>query len=297
MPAVIPKFRLSENTHTGTVALKVADLEKQTLFYQNVIGLKIIQKTEKQSILGAENDETPLLILNKVEDAAPAARKTGLYHVAFLLPSRRDLGNALIHYLTVKAPFIGASDHGYSEALYLTDLESNGIEVYHDKPRRYWDVREDGEIPAITIEMDAQGVIDASDRKWNGFPRGTKVGHVHLKVSELKATQTFYNDILGLSLKTNFGNQAKFFATGSYHHHIGTNIWTGKNIPAMDKNDIGLDYYTFFVENTIELARIEQHWQEHDVVYEKDKTGVLSITDPNGISIQIQIESFWESTQ
>lgn len=292
MTAVIPKFRLSEKTHTGTVALKVADLAKQTLFYEDVIGLKTIKKTEKQRVLGIKGEKTPLLILNEINDATPATRKTGLYHVAFLLPSRKDLGNALIHYLTVKAPLIGASDHGYSEALYLTDPEGNGIEVYRDKPHSYWGVHEDGEVPAITIEMDAQGVVDAADRKWDGFPHETKVGHVHLKVADLDKTQSFYNDILGLSLKTDFRNQAKFFATGGYHHHLGTNIWTGRNIPAMDEKDLGLEYYTFFVENELEVQRIEQYWQEKNAAYKKDTAGNLWITDPNGIQIQIQIESF-----
>lgn len=292
MAVVIPQFKLSENTHTGTVALKVANLEKQTLFYQNVVGLKLLFKTEKESILAAKGDKTPLLILNKVEGTLPTVRKTGLYHIAFLLPSRKDLGNALIHYLTIKAPLIGASDHGYSEALYLTDLEGNGIEVYHDKPHSYWGVREDGEIPAITKEMDAQGVVEAADKRWDGFPSGTKVGHVHLKVAELDETQTFYNEVLGLSLKTNYGNQAKFFAAGKYHHHIGTNIWTGRDIPAMSENDLGLDYYTFFVENKAELVRIEHHWKIKGIVYRQDEAGSLWIKDPNGIKIQIEIEDF-----
>lgn len=292
MVAIIPQFQLSEKTHTGTVALKVANLEAQTDFYSNMIGLHVLSQTVDKSVLGAKDDKTPLLILRKVDNPGFSVKKTGLYHVAFLLPTRKDLGNALIKYVTQKAPIIGASDHGYSEAIYLTDPEGNGIEVYRDKPREQWDIRADGEIPGITVEMDAQGVAEAADNNWQGFPTETKVGHVHLKVADLNKTQDFYTDVLGLSLKTDFGHQAKFFATGGYHHHIGSNIWTGRNIPAMEENDLGLEYYTFFIENNKELDRIEDHLKEIAYEYQKDSENNLWIMDPNGIKIQIQIEDF-----
>ncbi|WP_057828611.1 VOC family protein [Liquorilactobacillus cacaonum] len=291
MAAIIPAFQLSEKTHTGTVALKVANLKSQTEFYKEVIGLSIISSNEAISVLGARDERTPLLILRKIDNPLPITRKTGLYHVAFHLPTRRDLGNALIKYITGKAPIIGASDHGYSEAIYLTDPEGNGIEVYHDKPREKWDIGPDGEIPAITIEMDAEGVIKEADRKWSGFPEGTIVGHVHLKVADLDKTQEFYTDILGLSLKTDFGQQAKFFATGGYHHHIGSNIWMGRDIPAMEDNDLGLDYYTFFVPDNLELDRIKSHLDEKKYSYEIDDTKIV-LVDPNGIKLKFQEEIF-----
>ncbi|KRL06438.1 VOC family protein [Liquorilactobacillus hordei] len=290
MTAIIPKFQLSEKTHTGTIALKVANLEKQTEFYTSIIGLNVLSKDQQKSILGANDDKTPLLILKEIDNPLPLTRKTGLYHVAFHLPTRKDLGNALIKYITNKAPIIGASDHGYSEALYLTDPEGNGIEVYHDKPRDVWDIRADGEIRGITIEMDAEGVIGAADQKWQGFPSGTIVGHVHLTVADLDKTQDFYTDVLGLSLKMDFGRQAKFFATGGYHHHIGSNIWNGRNIPGMEENDLGLDYYTFFVPDETEIARIEEHLRVIGYVFDKDAAGNLWLMDPNKIKIQIKVE-------
>ncbi|MFT9097108.1 VOC family protein [Liquorilactobacillus sp.] len=290
MAAIIPQFQLSEKTHTGTVALKVANLVKQTEFYSRVVGLNVLSQGHMKSVLGANNDKKPLLILREIENPLPLTRETGLYHVAFHLPTRKDLGNALIKYMTSKAPVIGASDHGYSEAIYLTDPEGNGIEVYHDKPRDVWDVQPDGEIPAITIEMDAEGVVGAADRNWQGFPSGTTVGHVHLKVADLDKTQDFYIDVLGLSLKTDFGQQAKFFATGDYHHHIGSNIWNGHNIPGMAENDLGLDYYTFFAPDKEEVSRIEEHLNVIGYAFDKDSTGNLWLMDSNEIKIQIQVE-------
>lgn len=283
MTVIIPTFQLSAAAHIGQVALKVANLEKMTNFYQEVIGLQVLEQDATQSILGV--GDTVLLELNKVQNPLPITPKTGLFHVAFLLPSRKDLGNALLHYLQVEAPLIGASDHGYSEALYLNDPEGNGIEVYHDKPQSEWDIRADGEIVGVTLEMDAEAVIAAGDGVWAGFPMGTTVGHVHLKVADLMQTEEFFTEVLGLSLKNNFGDQAKFFATGDYHHHIGSNVWLGKNIPAMTENDLGLDYFSFSVPNQAELDRLEKHWETR-IDYTKAEDGSLTVVDPNGITMK-----------
>lgn len=289
MTVRVPDFQLAATTHTGLVALKVADLEKMTQFYTEVIGLKVLSEKEGERFFGTEDGVT-LLILKKVDQPLPITRKTGLYHVAFLLPSRSDLGDALIHYLSVDAPLVGASDHGYSEALYLTDPEGNGIEVYRDKPVDEWDIREDGEIVGVTIEMDAQGVVNEASQHWVGFPSGTKVGHVHLKIADLQKTEDFYTDVLGLSLKNNYGMQAKFFATGGYHHHIGSNIWMGRNIPAMAENDLGLAYYSFYVNKEDELSQLANHWENLGVSFVKDGDESLWIVDPNGIQIKFEQE-------
>lgn len=185
MTVIIPEFQLHEQTQIGKVVLKVANLEKMIAFYTQVIGLSLIEKNQQTARLGTT--EKILLELIKVENPLPLTRKTGLFHVAFLLPTRKDLGNTLIHYLQSNAPIDGASDHGYSEALYLTDPEGNGIEVYRDKPKSEWDIREDGEIVGITKEMDAEGVVAAADSQQSSFPTGTIVGHVHLKVADRKS--------------------------------------------------------------------------------------------------------------
>jgi len=279
------RFQLSEQTHTGMVALKVADLPKMTGFYQD-LGLHVLETTPQQTILGVE--QTPLIILKQLAYPNPLTRKTGLYHVAFLLPTRKDLGNTLFHYVTAKIPIDGASDHGYSEALYLTDPEGNGIEVYRDKPMSEWDIREDGEIVGITVAMDADGVLAAGDRSHKDFPAGTKIGHVHLKVADLETTETFYTEILGFSLKSDFGNQAKFFAAGTYHHHVGTNIWSGRQLPPMDEKDLGLDYVTFFVKEKAELEALVDNWQEKEASYEASDTQ-LQIIDQNSIQFYFQV--------
>ena len=286
--AIIPKFRLNEKTHPGNVALKVADLQKMTAFYTKTIGLKLLGKDEKAAILGAGS--TPLLYLFQITGTRPLAQRTGLYHTAFLLPTRKDLGNSMIHYVTGNAPLVGAADHIYSEALYLTDPEGNGIEVYRDKPRSEWIINDDGEIPSDTLEMDVEGVLQKSDQRWTGFPAGTMVGHVHLSVASLEQTQAFYTQVLGLSLKFNFGKDAKFFATGGYHHHIGTNIWLSRNAKPLADNETGLKYYSFYVPDAHELKRIVQHMQETGVDFEQHANGEIWFVDPNGIQGHFELQ-------
>lgn len=286
MTVIIPEFQLHEQTQIGKVVLKVANLEKMIAFYTQVIGLSLIEKNQQTARLGTT--EKILLELIKVENPLPLTRKTGLFHVAFLLPTRKDLGNTLIHYLQSNAPIDGASDHGYSEALYLTDPEGNGIEVYRDKPKSEWDIREDGEIVGITKEMDAEGVVAAADSQQSSFPTGTIVGHVHLKVADLAQTETFYTQVVGLSLKNNFGNQAKFFAAGDYHHHIGSNTWMGKGVPPMADNDLGLAYYTFVLPDKEAFESLLTHLEKKNVSFTLESSRHLALLDPNGIQVKME---------
>lgn len=288
MTSITPAFQMTETTHMGKVALKVANLEEMRDFYVDTIGLSILEQTENTIALGTQAHV--LLELQKITHPLPLTRKTGLFHVAFLLPSRKDLGNSLLHYIETKAPLDGASDHGYSEALYLTDPEGNGIEVYRDKPRTEWDIRADGEIVGITIEMDAQGVVDAADRQRSQFPEGTTIGHVHLKVADLQKTEDFYTQVLGLNLTSNFGAQAKFFAAGDYHHHLGSNIWLGQHTPPMEENDLGLAYYSFVVPDEAALSELKAHLTSLSVSFKTEAAQTISLYDPNGILIKIVVE-------
>lgn len=288
MEATTANFKIDSKTTIGKVVLKVANIEKVTAFYSEIIGLTVLGENGNTASLGVA-DQT-LLELQKVDNPMPLARKTGLFHVAFLLPSRKDLGNILYHYLETQAPLQGASDHGYSEALYLTDPEGNGIEVYHDKPRSEWDIRSNGDIIGITIEMNAEGVLAAADRKSASFPEETTVGHVHLKVSDLLKTDDFYTNILGLTRTSDFGAQAKFFAAGDYHHHIGSNIWMGNNIPAMEENDLGLAYYTFVVPNQTAFDQLKEQLNATATRFDAETNQSLSLNDPNGILIRIEVK-------
>lgn len=278
---------LSEKTIIGKVVLNVENMENMKNFYTSVIGLEIKNETEQSLELGAFGEEQVLLELQPVVPAGEKPTTTGLYHFAFLLPTRKDLGEILYHLLVSKYPLTGASDHGYSEALYLDDPEGNGIEIYTDKPKSMWDIRSDGQIAGVTEPMDAEGVIGEAKQEFQGMPKGTYMGHVHLFVAELEETERFYQDVLGFDLKFKFGPQAKFFAAGEYHHQIGANVWAGKNIPAAQKGLRGLDYFTIIVTDD-EFTQIKNNLDEKEYPYQVDETTqTLSLEDTNGIIMKL----------
>lgn len=252
------------------VDLNVSNLERMVEFYRDIIGLKVIVQDKNSASLGSDR---PLLNLYQI-DSNQKVNSVGLYHFALLVPTDKDLGETLIHLLKVQAPLSGASDHGYSQALYLNDPEGNGIEIYSDRKVEDWDIREDGEIVGYTKEMDVQGLLKDVTQEFDGLVDGTIMGHVHLMVKDLDETYEFYSN-LGFELKSNFGQQAKFLANGLYHHHIGTNTWHGTHLPLLKENQLGLRKIHFVLPEN----QKEPHISE-----------VLDLVDPNGIPIRISFE-------
>lgn len=227
----------------GAVALNVRNLELQSLFYQQVLGLKVLSETPNQVDLGA--GDKVLVRLLKTEQKGEVADSYGLYHLAIVLPSREDLGTILRHFIDNRIPLQGASDHGYSEAIYLADTEGNGIEIYRDLPQTDWDIREDGRIIGVTEPMDADTIYSLGQTSDNGYqmPAGSRMGHVHLSVKESEASSRFYQEILAVEDKFSMPS-ASWLASGSYHHHLAVNEWGGKNLNMRTEGLPGLAYYT-----------------------------------------------------
>ena len=185
------------NSHfeLGHVALNVRDLELQSLFYQQVLGLKVLSQSPKQIDLGLEKNT--LIRLIQTEQKDEVNHSYGLYHMAIVLPSREDLGTIFRHFIDNKIPLQGASDHGYSEAIYLADTEGNGVEIYRDLPQDTWDVRPDGRIVGITEPMDAETIYALGKKADEAYqmPAGSRMGHVHLSVRESAASSQFYQEV------------------------------------------------------------------------------------------------------
>ncbi|OEH83077.1 glyoxalase [Enterococcus rivorum] len=275
-------YRLPSDLELKEITLKVENLAEMVSFYTTIIGLSLIKQTDNLAFLGIKESTIPLLILNKIERPINKMKTAGLYHIAFLLPTRKDLGNSLLWLLQNKIE-IGAGEHGYSEALYLSDPEGNGIEIYRDRPIEEWDIRSNGDIIGVVEELDSEGIMATADGHWSGFPEGTKIGHVHFQVSDLEASDRFFKD-LGFSLKANFGKQAKFFAAGDYHHHIGANTWAGRKLPKMDKNQLGIDAYVFELPDKNAYVNFKAHLDLLAIAYKIETENRLEIEDPNGIT-------------
>jgi len=251
-------FHQKPVTYTDEVGLKVLNLEEMKKFYQDIIGFQVISETGNEVQLGT--DDKSLIRLTAVEGLEPKGdRYAGLYHLAILLPSRKELGKILLH-LHQQGIRLGSSDHLVSEALYLSDPEGNGIEIYRDRDPEEWSWN-NGEVAMAVDPIDAEGVLreaGLSNESWSGMPSGTVMGHVHLHVSDLAEAQKFYTEGLGFEVVTSMGGQALFLADQKYHHHIGLNVWNGTGIPALPEKTAGLDFYTLVFADSEKRSRIAE---------------------------------------
>lgn len=223
----------------GRVALTVRDLDRVSRFYQEIVGLALLAADAQGHRLGAGG--LALLDLRHDPQARPAGRdQAGLFHTAFLLPDRAALADWAIHAAGQRVPLDGASDHLVSEALYLTDPEGNGIEIYRDRDSRDWTILPDGSVAMATLRLDLDDLAaSASGKPFVGMPQGTIVGHVHLQVGELHAAEAFWRDRIGMDLTTRY-HGANFFGANGYHHHIGTNIWNSRGAGPRPPGTTGL---------------------------------------------------------
>ena len=221
-------YRAPDATRLGRVQLQVSNLSQSLLFYELVLGLRPLERTGSVVVLGTHDDPRPLVELHELAGARPVPRRgrLGLFHLALLLPSRPSLGCFLQHVFETGG-FTGMSDHLYSEAVYLSDPDGLGIEVYADRPRAAWRYR-DREFIATVDPLDVDGLVAAAGgQQWRGMPAGSVLGHVHLRVGDLEASARFYHQALGLDKTTWTYPGALFLGAGGYHHHLGTNTWAG----------------------------------------------------------------------
>jgi catechol 2,3-dioxygenase len=146
----------------GHVHLKVADLERALAFYCGVLGFELIQRYGSQAAFVSAGGYHHHIGLNTWESeggSPPPPGTTGLYHVAILYPTRAALADALVRLAEAGIALQGASDHGVSEALYLSDPDGNGIELYVDRPEDQWPRTPDGELQMVTRRLDLQGLL------------------------------------------------------------------------------------------------------------------------------------------
>jgi catechol 2,3-dioxygenase len=271
------QFHREPNIFVGNVKIKVADLERSLNYYQKVIGFKILEQTETTAILTADG-ATGLLTIEQPKNVVPKqGETTGLYHFALLLPQRSDLANIVNHFIQHGVQ-IGSSDHLVSEALYLSDPDGNGIEIYVDRTPSEWDWN--NEEVAMTVDpLDFADLLSngKQDQGWRGLPAGTVMGHIHLHVSELKNAEEFYTKGLGFEVVNRFGTQALFISTGKYHHHIGLNTWAGVGAPTPPANSTGLESFTLVLPN--------EKVRNHVVANLKNIGASVSVTEENGLFV------------
>ena len=283
------KYHVKPITFVDHVQIKVKNLEKSMKFYETIIGFKVLEKSKDTVTLTADG-KTPLLTLETSENiTSDGKRTTGLYHFALLLPTLKDLGKILNHFIASNYPLQGASHHGISDAIYLADLDGNGIELCADTDPSTWnwlngqlDITNNG-------PMDVRKVLLAANHeKFEGLPTNTCMGHIHLHVSEFNKTKEFYSKGLGFNIVIEIPNQAVFFSSGGYHHHVGTNVWNGLGAPKPAKNSVGLSFYTIVLSNEKERINVMKRLESLGYLVEMIDNEFYT-EDPSGNVIKLKV--------
>ena len=274
----------------GTVRLTVSEIDRSRAFYERALGLRATELDDGAVALAAADGQA-LVELHGDSAAAPLDRRaTGLFHLAVLLPSRRDLALALQRLAIARWPLDGASDHLVSEALYLSDPDGNGIEIYRDRPRDEWR-RVDGQLQMATLPLDLRGVageLTSADEPQAQVPAGTRIGHTHLQVSELEQTEAFYAGVLGFDVMVRGYPGALFVSAGGYHHHLGLNTWHSAGSGPPPPGSVGLRSFEVVLPGATALeavlARVADAGLAIEAVPERDSH---IVRDPSGNAVEL----------
>ena len=284
-----PGFRLPDATRVGRVRLQVSDIGRSVAYYENVLGLEVRDEATGFAALAPRGGGDVILELNERAGANPVPRRglLGLYHFAVLLPDRASLGRFISH-LSEIGVYAGMSDHLVSEALYLTDPDGLGIEVYADRPRSAW-VATEGQIAMATKPLDVESVVAAAaGKKWDGSPEGTRVGHVHFHVGDIDAAAAFYHAGLGLDKMVWSYPGALFMSAGGYHHHVGVNTWAAGSPVATDNDARLIDWELVLPDQASVDAAVRSIESAGFKV--KDAGEFAEASDPWGIKLRLRGE-------
>jgi len=286
-PTALP---IDAATTVGLVALTVSDLARSLTFYTQAIGLAVLAQDNSTATLGV--GATPLLLLTEHTGAQPWPREgrsyTGLYHFAILVPTRADLGLWVRHWLELGLP-LGQGDHLVSEAMYISDPDENGIEIYWDRPRSAWRWA-NGRVQMASNPVDIQGLLAEAahaGEPWSGLAAGTHLGHIHLQVGDITQAMRFYHDVMGFDIVAQMPS-ALFVSAGGYHHHIGMNTWHSQGASPAPNGSVGLRFFTVDFANEAARTAVLDRIKAAGFPYTQDADGVFA-QDPWHNTLLLQV--------
>jgi catechol 2,3-dioxygenase len=278
-------FHLPDATQIGYAHFYTADMERALGFYHELVGFPVISRENGQAALSA-NGKTPHILLTEKRGAQPKPRRTtGLYHVAIRLPNRLELSRLFRRMVIQRYPFGGFSDHLVSEALYLDDVDGNGLELYRDRPRSEWR-QQNGQVVMDTLPLDLDDLLAESNDapEWRGISPQTDIGHVHLHVSDLQRAKALYGDVLGLDVAFDMSQHgALFMSAGGYHHHLGLNTWAGS--APQPPNTLGLKSFTLAVPELEAWEAVQSRVKEAGIPYEQEGENGFSLNDSDNNTV------------
>jgi catechol 2,3-dioxygenase len=261
--------------YVSKVSLKVLDLNKSITFYKNILKMTVVNQNETEADLSANGKDVLLTLSQLSNGVKKQLRTTGLYHFALLLPNRKELGKILNHFIQNQVPLQGASDHGISEAIYLSDPEGNGIEIAADtKPESWKWIKGQLDVFSDNGPMNVKAVLlKASDEVFNQLPKETVMGHIHLHGK--------------MDVVIDLPGQALFFSYGKYHHHIAVNVWNGVGAPLPPTNSVGLKHFELRLPSHLSIEDIEYNLKHLGFTYSV-KNKEITVSDPSGNTIIIK---------
>jgi len=266
--------------------LRVRNLAGMLLFYRQVIGLEVISETKDGAVLGV--GRVGLIELIGDPDAVqPARNAAGLYHVAFEMPTRKDLARWAVHAVKSNFQLSGAADHLVTESFYLNDPEGNGLEVYANRPENQW-TWDAGRVAMGVFDPDVEGLLKLAinDRdEYTAAPSAMRIGHIHLKVGDVNAAESFYSKVIGLDV-TRQAPGVVFMSSGKYHHHVAANVWESNGAPARDERAAGLCWFSIAVVDPQALKKLEGRVRDAAAPL-KVKPETLETADPWGNKIRL----------
>jgi len=300
------EFSIHPKTMMGQISLGVANLENQIAFYQQAMGFKLHWREDNKAGLGAGGKD--LLILIEEPNLKKYRGVTGLYHVAYLFPNRRELAIAVARLFAIKYPN-APTDHIMTKTTYLDDLEGNGIELYCESPedgtwtmangkfetRRadgsWSDGREPLDVDALFTHLKEDPSTGSGQARLDApVPPETRIGHVHLHVRDVDEAVEFYHGIIGFDV-TGVAKafQAAFVSAGGYHHHLGLNTWQGRGAPPPPPDALGLRYFTIDLPNQKAYDEVVARVDAAGIPSNQTEAGLL-IQDPaqNGLVLRVQ---------
>lgn len=285
-PGPLP-FAARTPVRCGEAALRVRDLDRMIAFYRQAIGLQLIHRGADDAVMGAGG--VPLLHLVARPDA-PFERPNaaGLFHIAFLMPSRADLARWLVHAAMLRVPLSGFANHSVSEAIYLDDPEGNGLEIYADRSPQLWQWT-DGVVTMGTHPLDVDNILALTTTErdtYTGAPDLLRIGHMHLRVGDIPAGRAFYQQALGLASTRGDNPRAAFLSSGGYHHHVAINTWNSAGAGPRAAATTGLDWFSLQVADPAvlqgQVARLKGSGQAVTEI-----ASGIEVADPWGTSLRL----------
>jgi catechol 2,3-dioxygenase len=281
-----PTFASRTPMRVGMVTMRVRQLDPVADFYRDVIGLTVMERTAAGALLGSGG--VRLLALEAHPQAsAESPKAAGLYHTAFLMPTRKDLARWLVYVGLNRVPLSGFADHRVSESVYLDDPEGNGVEVYADRDPSLWRWSE-GSVTMATDQLNIDDLLTLTDIRVSDYakaPDGLRIGHVHLRVGDLGQADSFYRGSIGLD-PTRRRNGASFLSSGRYHHHLAVNVWQSAGAGRRDEAATGLAWFSLEIDKPDMFAAQQERLRQAGAQVAALANGIETV-DPWGTKVRL----------